>query len=69
MNSTAASDVKIVAEISSGGKAYFKCVECGFTYDEQTVAQACEDWCRKNESCNLEITQKAVILNDAKPIL
>ena len=59
----------MVTEIINGNKTFFKCDECSFTYDDKGLAQTCEDWCIKHQSCNLEITRKAVILDDAKPVL
>lgn len=57
----------MVNEISRDGKPYYRCEECSFTYDDRELAQTCEAWCREHNSCNLEITRKAVILDDVKP--
>ncbi len=38
----------------------FLCEECDLLYKEEELAQKCEDWCRENKSCNLEITKHAV---------
>jgi hypothetical protein len=38
----------------------FLCEECDLLYREEELAQKCEDWCRENKSCNLEITRHAV---------
>lgn len=59
--------MKMVSELTKEGKAYYQCEECSFTYDEREIADSCEDWCKKHQSCNLEITRKAVILDDLKP--
>lgn len=37
----------------------YKCPECGLEYQEKEWAKKCEDWCKKNKSCNLEITKHA----------
>ena len=36
------------------------CEACGFGYKEKQLAQKCEDFCKKNNSCSLEITKYAV---------
>jgi len=36
------------------------CEACGFGYKEKKLAQKCEDFCKKNNSCSLEITKYAV---------
>lgn len=38
----------------------FLCEECDLLYREEELAKKCEDWCRENKSCNLEITRHAV---------
>ncbi|MBU1017161.1 DUF2933 domain-containing protein [Patescibacteria group bacterium] len=38
----------------------YKCPECGLEYKEKEWAEKCEAWCRKNKSCNLEITKHAI---------
>ncbi len=44
------------------GRAYYTCSECSFAYESKKLADKCEAWCRANNSCNLEITAKAVKL-------
>jgi len=44
--------------LRSGG--FYKCNECGFHYLNKRIAEKCEQWCKKNKSCNLEITKEAV---------
>jgi len=41
-------------------KKYFICEECSFAYKEKAIAMECEDWCKKHQSCNTEITKHAV---------
>lgn len=36
------------------------CSECGLSYREKDLARKCKDWCKKHDSCNLEITKHAV---------
>lgn len=39
---------------------YFQCRECRFIYKEKEWAEKCEAWCKKYNSCNIEITRHAV---------
>ena len=50
--------MKITTE--KAGKRYFVCEECGFAYAEKALAQKCEEYCKKHQSCSLEITRHAV---------
>lgn len=43
----------------------YQCPECGMHYREESWAQACEDFCRRNKACSLDITKHAVE-NEAK---
>jgi len=45
---------KGILEMVKKGK-YYKCEECGFLYKEIKWAEKCEEWCRKNHRCNIEI--------------
>ncbi|HLE07299.1 MAG TPA: hypothetical protein VI933_01600 [archaeon] len=35
----------------------FSCKICGFAYKEKIWAEKCEAWCKKHNSCSLEITK------------
>lgn len=50
----------MVREVNKKGKKYFECIECGFFYDTKELAEKCEEFCRKNKACNIEITKYAV---------
>ncbi len=50
----------MVKEVEKQGKTYFQCEECGFYYKERGWAEKCEDFCKKNNSCSLEITKHSV---------
>lgn len=39
---------------------YYMCDECYLIYNKKRDALLCEEWCRNNKSCNLEITKKAL---------
>jgi len=38
----------------------YQCKECLLWYKEEKYAQACENWCLKHKSCNVEITKRRV---------
>lgn len=38
---------------------YYQCKECKLVYKDKNWAEKCEEWCKKNRSCNLEITKHA----------
>jgi hypothetical protein len=41
-------------------KDKFQCNECKMIYNSKNLAEKCEDWCKKNKSCNLSIIKYAV---------
>lgn len=61
-------ELNMVAELVRGEKVFYKCEECDFTYNSKELSQSCEAWCKEHSSCNLEITRKAIILDDEKPV-
>lgn len=50
----------MVKKTLKDGSEIFLCEVCGLGYLEADTAQKCEDWCSTKNSCNLEITKKAV---------
>lgn len=54
----------MVEKIRENNKEYYKCEECKLVYAHRKYAKKCEDWCRKNNSCNLEITKYAINKNE-----
>lgn len=50
----------MIEEKETNGKKYFKCPICGFYYKTRELAQECENFCSKYNSCSLEITKHAV---------
>ncbi len=38
----------------------YTCPECGLSYLTKDLAKKCEAWCKKHNSCNLEITKNSV---------
>ncbi len=41
--------------ITQQNKALYRCEECGFRYAGKEWAEKCEAWCKKHQSCNIEI--------------
>lgn len=39
---------------------FYMCPICGLKYKEKKWAKKCEEWCKKHNSCNLEITKHAI---------
>lgn len=39
---------------------FYTCKICQLSYKEKKWAERCDAWCRKNKSCNLEITRHAI---------
>lgn len=59
----------LVTKKKTGNKTIFLCDICGLGYADRATAQECEDYCRAHkDSCNAEISKKAVYLPGA-PIL
>ncbi len=54
--------MKMVNEIKKNGIVYFKCEECSMLYASEKIAKKCENFCRKNKSCNIEIIKHAIKL-------
>lgn len=50
----------MVKEIKVDSKAVFLCEICGLGYKDRKTAEECEEWCRRTNSCSIEITKKAV---------
>lgn len=44
----------------------YMCPVCALHYPTREVAQSCEAWCTKHQSCNLEITKHAIEAHPAK---
>ncbi|MBI2105824.1 hypothetical protein HYT56_03230 [Candidatus Woesearchaeota archaeon] len=50
----------MVKEIKKENKKYYQCEICKFYYKEKKWAEKCENFCKKHNSCSLEITRHAV---------
>jgi hypothetical protein len=55
----------MVRVAKSEGKTVFICEECGLAYEQKEWAEKCQQWCRENQSCNLEIIQHSVPLEES----
>jgi len=42
------------------GQIVFKCMKCGWLYKNRNMAEKCEEWCERHNSCDLEITKYAI---------
>ena len=45
--------VKVVEDL-------YQCEECGLHYKEEKIARECEEFCKKYNACNIEITNHAI---------
>lgn len=52
----------MVKEAVKNNKTYYQCEECSMFYSDKKIAKECEDWCKKNKSCNIQIIKHAVKL-------
>lgn len=50
----------MVKEVEKLNKILYQCEECGFHYADREIAEKCEQWCKENHTCNLEITKDAI---------
>jgi len=44
----------------------YQCPICKMYYPTKELAKKCEDWCKNNNSCNIEIIKYAVQPEDEK---
>ncbi|MFB6246406.1 MAG: hypothetical protein ABEI74_02340 [Candidatus Pacearchaeota archaeon] len=52
----------MVKEVTKEGEKYFQCEECDLYYKTKELADKCEEFCKKNNACSIEITKHAVKL-------
>lgn len=38
----------------------YQCEECMMNYEDEEIAQRCEEFCKANHACNIEIIKHAV---------
>ena len=50
----------MVKQIKKQEKTFYQCEECKLIYRDKIWAEKCEDWCKENNSCNIEITKHSV---------
>ena len=53
----------MVKEVENKNKKYYQCENCKFHFEDKNIAQKCEDFCNKNNSCNVDIIKYAVKLD------
>ena len=51
-------------ETNLEGEMVFKCLSCGWLYENRLMAEKCEAWCKKYKSCNMEIVKHAIKINE-----
>lgn len=44
----------------------YQCEHCKLTYLDEYWQQRCEEWCRENETCNLNITMHSLEAQSAQ---
>jgi hypothetical protein len=38
----------------------YQCQECSLHYRDESTAMACEEFCRANQACNMDIAKHAI---------
>jgi len=46
--------------IKQNNQIVYTCSECKMKYHDEATAKKCEEWCKKNKSCNLDIIKYAI---------
>ena len=55
----------MVKTVQQNNQTLYQCEACGFHYEQEDRAKACEAWCTAHNSCNVEITKHAI---ENKPV-
>ena len=50
----------MVKKTNIEGKIVFKCEECSLNYNDKKWDEKCEGWCKKHNTCSLDITKHAL---------
>lgn len=50
----------MVKKVETKNKQVFECEECGMKYMSQEYAIQCENWCKENGTCNIEIIKNSI---------
>jgi hypothetical protein len=56
--------MELVKEIFRDGKKIFICEKCGLGYENESIANKCEEYCSKHKGCSLEIIKEAIYKSD-----
>ena len=51
----------MVKELKEEDRTIFLCEKCGLGYADRETAEKCEEWCKKTNTCSIEITRKAAL--------
>ena len=54
----------MVEKLETKGTCLFICQMCRFAYKDEKLAGLCEEWCKKHNTCNIEITKHGEVLED-----
>jgi len=50
----------MVEETNFKRRIVFKCMKCGWMYEDKKWAEKCEDYCKKHNACRLDIVKHAI---------
>ncbi len=54
----------MVKKVKKNDEVLYVCEVCGLAYAEKKWAEKCQEWCQQHQSCNLEIIQHSVLLDE-----
>ena len=50
----------MVKEIEYQDKEHYYCEECKLVFEDKNWAEKCEEWCKENNSCNMQVTSHSI---------
>jgi len=50
----------MIKKVQENKDVVYICEICDLSYEDKEWAKKCENWCRKNDSCNLKITSHSL---------
>ncbi len=50
----------MVKQLTKGKNKYYQCEECKLFYKDENMAKKCQIWCKKHNSCNLDLIKYSV---------
>lgn len=54
------SGINMIKKVQENKDVVYICEICDLSYEDKEWAKKCENWCRKNDSCNLKITSHSL---------